>query len=290
MGGIEAEEPGFEFGDEFVGVVDAGVALGEGEDVWFCALVVFDNQHFEDATGEVEGLFDGTGDAGAEVGFKGEAVDDDFDSVFFLFFELGPFVEGVDDAVNAGASKAAAHVFAGDVHKLAFFGRDDWGEENHLGAGWEFHDFVDDVFGAAPGDFFMANWAMRHTDAGEKQAQVVVDSALAFGVDGVESEAGFAGAGEAGYGVDVGFVHNAEELAGVGAEGFDVAALAFGVDGVESEAGFAGAGEAGDDNKFVAGDVNVDVFEVMGAGATDFDCPGSKNVAGLGGYGLVFIR
>ena len=42
--------------------------------------------------------------------------------------------------------------------------------------------------------------------------------------------------------LDIGFLHASEELAGVGAEGLDVAALALGVDGVEGEGTLAGAG------------------------------------------------
>lgn len=55
----------------------------------------------------------------------------------------------------------------------------------------------------------------------------------------------------------------AEELAGVGGEGFNVAALAFGEDGVEGEGGFSGSGESGEDGEGVAVDVDVDVFEVV---------------------------
>ena len=64
-------------------------------------------------------------------------------------------------------------------------------------------------------------------------------------------------------GVDVGALDLIEKLAGVGGEGFDVAALAFGVDGVEGERAFAGAAEAGYHGKGVAGDADADVLEVM---------------------------
>ena len=63
--------------------------------------------------------------------------------------------------------------------------------------------------------------------------------------------------------VDVGALHLVEELAGVGGEGFDVAALALGVDGVEGERGFAGAGKAGNDRQRVARDFDADVFQVV---------------------------
>ena len=71
--------------------------------------------------------------------------------------------------------------------------------------------------------------------------------------------------------VDVGLLHAAEELAGVGGEGLDVAALALGVDGVEGEGTLARAGEAGDNHELVSGDRDVDVLEVMLAGAFDED-------------------
>jgi len=47
--------------------------------------------------------------------------------------------------------------------------------------------------------------------------------------------------------------------------------LAFGVDGVESEGRFARAGEAGDDDELVAGDVDIDAFEIVCPSTADFD-------------------
>ena len=111
--------------------------------------------------------------------------------------------------------------------------------------------------------------------AGVEEAEVVVD----FGGGGYGG-AGVAGlfllldgdgGGEAVHVIDVGFFDALEELAGVGGEGFDVAALAFGVDGVEGERGFAGAGDAADDGEGVVGDVDVDALEVVGAGSADCD-------------------
>ena len=71
--------------------------------------------------------------------------------------------------------------------------------------------------------------------------------------------------------VYVGFFDTLEELAGVGGEGFDVAALAFGVDGVEGEGGFARAGDTADDSQGVVRDVYVDALEVVGPGSADCD-------------------
>ena len=69
--------------------------------------------------------------------------------------------------------------------------------------------------------------------------------------------------------VDVGFFHQLQKLACVGRQRLDVATLAFGIQRVEGERGLARAGQAGDDGQLVARQVEVDVFEVVRAGATD---------------------
>ena len=69
--------------------------------------------------------------------------------------------------------------------------------------------------------------------------------------------------------VDVGLVHLAEELAGVGRQRLDVAALALGEDRVERERGLARPGQAGEDDQAVPREVEGDVLEVVLAGAAD---------------------
>ena len=71
--------------------------------------------------------------------------------------------------------------------------------------------------------------------------------------------------------VDVGLLHHLEELARIGAQRLDVTALPLGIDGVEGERALAGAGEAGDDGQRAARQIEVDVLQVMGAGAPDAD-------------------
>lgn len=72
-------------------------------------------------------------------------------------------------------------------------------------------------------------------------------------------------------GVEVGLFQQVEELAGVGAEGLDVAALAFGVKGVEYERGFAGAAQPSDRDVFAEGNIDVDILEVVLAYAAQAD-------------------
>ncbi len=106
-----------------------------------------------------------------------------------------------------------------------------------------------------------------HADAGEEQAEVVVDLG-----DGADRGAGVAagrllvdgdGRRQALDEVDVGLVHLAEELAGVGRQRLDVAALALGVDGVEGQRALARPGQAGEDDELVAGQLEVDALEVV---------------------------
>ena len=152
---------------------------------------------------------------------------------------------------------------------------DDWREKHEFRAEGEFHDFVHDILDAAALDFAVANRTMRDADTSEEEAKIIIN----FG-DGRDGRARIAaggllvdrnGRGEASDHVDVGFVHNAEEHAGVARKAFDVAALAFGVDRVEGEAGLSRAGKAGNHDKLIARNIHVEIFEVVLAGATDFD-------------------
>src|SRR5262249_35235516 len=71
--------------------------------------------------------------------------------------------------------------------------------------------------------------------------------------------------------IDVGLLHLAEELPGVGRERLDVAALPLGEDRVEGQAGLARPGQPGDDHQLVPRDLDVDILEVMLPSAPNHD-------------------
>jgi hypothetical protein len=112
-----------------------------------------------------------------------------------------------------------------------------------------------------------------HADAGEQQPQVVVD--LGDGADGRAGVPGGAllidgdGRRQALDEVDVGLVHLAQELAGVGRQRLDVAALALGVDGVEGERRLARARQPGEDDQLLPGQLEADVAQVVLSGTPD---------------------
>src|SRR5690625_1972670 len=72
--------------------------------------------------------------------------------------------------------------------------------------------------------------------------------------------------------IDVRFVHDAQELPGVGREALDVAALSFGVDGVESQRRFAGPRHSREDYEAIAWELNVDTLKVVLACTADGKC------------------
>ena len=152
---------------------------------------------------------------------------------------------------------------------------DDGGEDHEARAGGEGEHGVGDLLHRLTLDGASAAGAVGLADSGEEQAEVVVDLS-----DGAHDGAGIVGDallvdGDRGAQpldvVDVGLLHSAKELAGVGGEGLDVTALALGVDGVEGERALARTRQPGDDHELVAGDRDVDVLEVMLACAFDED-------------------
>src|ERR1051326_8214406 len=70
---------------------------------------------------------------------------------------------------------------------------------------------------------------------------------------------------------DLGLLHLAEKLTGVGRERFDIAPLPLGVNRVEGKRTLAGPAGAGTDGHRFAGDGDVDVLEVVLLGALDGD-------------------
>ena len=104
-------------------------------------------------------------------------------------------------------------------------------------------------------------------DAREEHAQVVHDLG-ACGDCGTRAARGAAlfdghGRGESVDAVDIGFVQAAQELAGVTAQAFHVAALALRVEGVERQAAFSRPAQACHHREFLLGNAHVDVLQVV---------------------------
>ena len=240
-------------------------------------LVEVDELDDEHATGQAEGGLDRVGEPALGrrvVGPLGdEPVDDDVDGVLDLLLELGRLGEGDDLAVDAGAGEALGLQLGEEVDVLALAGAHDRREHLEAGALGQLEQPVDDLLRALPGDRLAADRAVRPAGPGEEQAEVVVDLGdradrgprVAVGRLLVDRDRRRQALDE----VDVGLVHLAEELPGVGRQRLDVAPLALGEDRVEGQAGLARAGQAGEHDEAVAGQLDADVLEVVLAGTTD---------------------
>jgi len=63
--------------------------------------------------------------------------------------------------------------------------------------------------------------------------------------------------------VHVRFLHQTQELASIGGQGFDVPALALGVNGIERQGRLPRPGDAGDDDELVPRNLDVDVLQIV---------------------------
>ena len=117
--------------------------------------------------------------------------------------------------------------------------------------------------------------AVRHADRRPEQAQVIVD--FGDGSDGGPRAAvgGLLldrdGRAEAVDGIDLGPLHLIEELARVRRQRLHVAPLALGVDRVERQRRLAGSAQPGDHRQRVAGNLHVDVLQIVHPGAVHGD-------------------
>ncbi len=271
-GGVEAEAARLQ-----LGYVEAAVGAGHGGGEQL--LFVTGNGDQGEAVGQlqrlgygqVEAFFDRglTGGEGWSIGcrrLEQDAVDDGFDGVVLAPVEEERLGEVAEFAVDAGAEALPVKLVE-EVLELALAAADDGRHDSDALAPAEIENALSDLFGGLAGDGPAAVGAMGCADRGVEQAQVVVD--LGDGADGGAWAAAGGllldgdGRAKALNGVHIGALDLVEELAGVGGEGFDVAALAFGIDGVEGQRALARAGEAGDHRERIAGDAHADVAQVV---------------------------
>ena len=188
-------------------------------------------------------------------------------SWFWRRLSAGHLAQVVGLAVHPDAHEAALPHVVEQVAELALAPAHD--RREHLDARLlrPGEHRVGDLRRALPRDRGAVVGAVRNADPRPEQAEVVVDLG-----DRADGRARVLAAGllldrdgrrEPFDRVDVGLLHQAEELAGVGGQGLHVAALPFGVDRVEGERRLARAREPGDDGEPVAGDRDRDVLEVV---------------------------
>ena len=223
--------------------------------------------------GQTKSRLDRVGQPLADALADDEAIDNDLDVVLEALVESRRSVEALDGAVDAHPVEAAAAQLTEELGVLALAAPHHGGEHLEAGALGQGADLVDDLLGGLGGDDRIADGAVLDACPRVQQTQVVVNlghcahrgAGVARGGLLVDGHRGAQALDE----LDVGLVHLAQELTGVGGQGLHVTALPLGEDRVEGERGLARAGQTGEDDHRVARQVQVHALEIVLAGPTD---------------------
>ena len=219
----------------------------------------------------VQGRANGFHQAG-RIGLGGsQAVDDDLDVVRLVTVDAHPGSQIGRLAVDAGLEKTGLEDALEEFPVVSLARADHGREDAQPPGGIVACDELADLLVGMADHRLSAYGRESHRCPGVEQAQEVVY----FG-DGAYGGARIARSSllfDGDHGrkafdlVHIGAFHPADELAGIGGKGLHVAALPFGVDRIESQGGFPAAGKTGKDHQTVAGNAQVDVFQVVFAGA-----------------------
>ncbi len=132
-------------------------------------------------------------------------------------------------------------------------------------------------------DFDVAVRAEDFADLGKEEPEVIInfggcsnrgagilDGIFLFDCDG---------RGDSMDGLDIRPVHFFQELPGISGERFDVTSLAFRKQGVKGKCRFARSGDTSDDGDLASWNFAVDILEVVGFCANDFDKLFHRNIS-----------
>ena len=262
---VEREHPRLELRHRGA-AVEAHEALRVGGDL--AAVRVLD---VDDALGARDRRLDRVGEPLAQVVPHHEPVDHDGDVVLVLLVEDDVLLEPAQLAVDLHAREAVGTQLLEELAVLALAPAHHRRQHHELGALGELHHLVDHLLRGLRGDRAAAVVAVGMAHPGPEQAQVVVDlgdrahrrARVARGGLLVDRD----GRAEALDRVHVRLVHLAQELARVRGQRLHVAALPLGVDRVECQARLTGPGQARDHDQRIARQPQVEILEVVLAGA-----------------------
>ncbi len=227
------------------------------------------------SVGELERLFERIRQPGRDVRTHHDPVHHHVDVVVEFLVERRDVGDLVEGAVDFDALVALLHVVGEFLAVLALAAAHHRRQQVEPRAFGERQDAVDHLRDGLALDRQAGRRRVGHADPRPQQPHIVVDLG-----DGADGRARIARGGllldgdgrrEAVDLVDVRLLHHLQELPRVGGEAFDIAALALGIDGVEGERRLARAGQPGEHHELVARDVEIDILEVVLAGAANRD-------------------
>ncbi|MCG3120365.1 MAG: hypothetical protein ALAOOOJD_03028 [bacterium] len=241
--------------------IDAGKMLGKEN------FSLADDVDHHQTVGEMQRGFKRVGQTRFNALLANEPVNDDFDIVFFIFVQLDFAGDFFDFAIDAHAHIAFAAGGIKNLAILAFAPAHHRRQHLEFGAGRQFQNCIDHLLHSLALDFFAAIVAVRHADARKQQTQIVVDFRHRADGRARVAAAGFLlnrnGRRQALDVIDIRLFHQSEKLPRIRRQGFDIAALAFRVNRVKRQRRFAGTGKSGDDHQLVAGNFDINIFEIV---------------------------
>ncbi len=234
--------------------------------------------HAEHAPAQRQGVLDAVGDARPGVAANDHAIDHHLDRVMPPAVDRRRLVDRVGLAVDPQPHVArAAKLLEKRLVHLAWPGLNR-GHEIELRAGRLGHDLADDLVGRLGADRHVAVRTIGLAEPREENPQIVVDlghradrtpravaGPLLFDGDRRRKALDV---------LELRLGHLGNELPGIGAEAFDVAALALGINRVHRQRRLARSAHPATHGHSVARNVDVDPFQVMLLGAADADARG----------------
>jgi hypothetical protein len=209
------------------------------------------------------------------VGAHPQAVDHHVDRMLDVLRKARRGVELVDLAVHAHPREALRAQLFEKLGLLALAAGDDRREHHDTRVFRQREQLVHHLRHAVRLQREPVLGAKRRADARVQQAQIVVD--LGHRADGgarivarrllLDGDRGRQSLDQ----VDVGLLHELQELARIRRQRLDVAALALGVQRVEGERALARAGETGDDDEALTRQLDAQVLQVVRARAANAD-------------------
>ena len=228
-----------------------------------------------DPFGQREGGLQRIGEPVAGIRPDHQTVDDNLDVVLELLVERGHRVDVVQRPVDLDPGETLLLQVPELPAVLALAAADDRGEQVDPGAFLHLLHAVDHLRDRLALDRKAGGGRVGDADAREEEPHVVVDFR-----HGAHRGARVPGGRllldrdrrrQPVDRIDVGLLHQFEELAGIGRQALDIAPLPLGIDGVEGEGGFPRAREPGQNDERVARNLHVDVLQIVFPGAANDD-------------------
>ena len=196
-----------------------------------------------------------------------DPIDHRFDAMVLARAQLGRIVDVDHFAIDASPEESGLADRGKHLLMLPFPAAHQRGQDHHLRARRQCRHFFQYLLGRLLLNRRAALVALGRAQPGHQQPQMVVDFR-----DRGDGAARILAAGplvdrhrrlQALDQIDVGPLQLMQKLPGVDRQAFDILPLAFGIQRVERQRAFARTAGAGDDDQPIAGNVEIDVLQIM---------------------------